>query len=99
MFEGKRDLDKRLGRKIRGYRKPGAQFMILRDQDSGDCMAIKQQLRGLIPEHRHNDCVIRIVCRELESFYLGDLRAVEQGMMLIRWNNIAAAEHAKIPGT
>lgn len=80
IFEGKQDLEKRLPRILRAWRKPNCSFMILRDQDSGNCVDIKQKLMHLCSEAGRPSAVIRIACRELESFYLGDLTAVEQGL-------------------
>lgn len=54
----------------------------MRDQDSGDCKAIKTKLADLCREAGQDGVLIRIACRELESFYLGDLAAVEQGLGL-----------------
>jgi hypothetical protein len=81
-FEGKQDLEKQLMRKIRGYQNPNSRFIVMRDQDSHpDCTEIKQRLMTLCTESgKQSDCLIRIACRELESFYLADLKAVEQAM-------------------
>lgn len=78
-FEGKSDLEKSLVRKIRAYQNPAARFIILRDQDSApDCMTIKRRLLDLCAQSGKADqCRVRIACTELETFYLGDLRAVE----------------------
>jgi hypothetical protein len=80
-FEGKQDLEKQLVKRIRGYRNPGARFVILRDQDSNpDCAAVKAKLSDLSSRAGRPDALIRIACRELESFYLADLEAVEKGL-------------------
>jgi hypothetical protein len=81
VFEGKQDLEKQLVRKIRGYRNLNARFVVLRDQDSNpDCKAIKTKLSELCRQAGKPTALVRIACRELESFYLGDLAAVEQGL-------------------
>lgn len=80
VFEGKQDLERQLVRRMRGYRVPGARFVVLRDQDTGDCVAIKQALRQKCMEARHPEAIVRIACRELESWYLADLVAVETGL-------------------
>ncbi len=83
VFEGKQDLEKQLPRKIRAYRNPQARFVVLRDQDSHpDCIAVKAKLAALCAKAGRADALIRIACRELESFYLADLAAVEQGLKL-----------------
>jgi hypothetical protein len=82
-FDGKQDLEKGLPRKIRGYRNPKAMFIVLRDQDShSDCRALKGQILALCQAGGRSDCLVRIACRELESFYLADLAAVESGLEL-----------------
>lgn len=82
VFKGKQDLEKNLVRRLRGWRLPDSVFVVLRDQDSGDCHAVKAKLLDLCAEAGKNRVIIRIACRELESFYLGDLAAVEQGLGL-----------------
>ena len=47
----------------------------VRDQDSGDCVQIKSALKELVSPYGRQ-VLIRIVCRELESWYFGDLKAV-----------------------
>lgn len=82
-FEGKQDLEKQLVRKIRLWRKPDTWFLVLRDQDAGDCVAVKQNLQEIVRKTGKEDrTLIWIACHELESFYLGDLRAVEEGLGL-----------------
>lgn len=83
VFEGKQDLEKQIERKLSGWRRPNSVFLVLRDQDSGDCYSIKKELSVKIESAQKQDyTLIRIACRELESFYLGDLQAVEQGLGL-----------------
>ncbi len=81
VFEGKQDLHKQLVRRLR-YWQGDARFVVMRDQDSGNCLIIKEQLKRLCDEAGRPNALIRIACRELESFYLGDLAAVEQGLSL-----------------
>lgn len=82
-FDGKQDLEKQLERKMRGWNKPNSVFLVMRDQDSGDCNVIKQKLEGIVrSSNRAPRTIIRIACRELESFYFGDLSAVEKGLGL-----------------
>lgn len=77
-FEGKSDLEKNIVRKIKYWREPDSLFVILRDQDKGDCREIKSRIRKLCEESgKSDDCIIRMVCRELETFFLGELSAVE----------------------
>ncbi|ADU64144.1 MAG: DUF4276 family protein [Pseudodesulfovibrio sp.] len=74
--DGKQHLEKSLPRKLRSWNYPDDLFVILRDQDSGDCKTIKQHLVNLCEQSGRQASLIRIVCRELESWYIGDLAAV-----------------------
>lgn len=83
VFEGKQDLQKQLPAKLRGYLNPSAKFLVLRDQDDHpDCKTLKGELKRLCRQAGRPSTTIRIACRELESFYLGDLAAVEKGLGL-----------------
>ncbi len=82
VFEGKQDLEKQMVRRLRGYLVPGARFIILRDQDSGDCTAVKRQLVAKCRQAGKKDALVRIACHELESWYLADLAAVQEGLRL-----------------
>lgn len=82
-FEGKQDLEGQLVRRLRGYRNPNALFVVMRDQDAQpNCKVIKRKLQNLCNQAGRSGVLIRIACRELEAFYLADLRAVEQGLGL-----------------
>jgi hypothetical protein len=74
--EGKLDLEKSVPRKLRAWRSPGVRFIVVRDQDSEDCRALKKRLVSTAEEAGRPDTVIRIVCRELEAWLLGDLVAL-----------------------
>ncbi|MBF0481907.1 MAG: DUF4276 family protein [Desulfovibrionaceae bacterium] len=82
-FEGKQDMEKQLVRKVRLYRNPQACFIVLRDLDAHpDCIAVKSKLTTLCRDAGRPDALVRLACRELESFYLADLAAVEKGLGL-----------------
>lgn len=82
-FEGKQDLEKQMERRIRKWMRPNSVFLVMRDQDAGDCITIKQNLLSKIQRTgKAESTLIRIACHELESFYIGDLKAVEQGLQL-----------------
>jgi len=72
VFEGKQDLEKRMARSMRAWRLPDSRFIVLRDQDSGDCLVIKQRLVERCQEGRRSDAVVRIACRQLEAWFIGD---------------------------
>lgn len=80
VFEGKQDLEKRLPGILRAWRVPHCCFIVLRDQDSGDCHAVKQKLIDLCRHAGRDGVLVRVACHELESFYLGDLAAVAKGL-------------------
>lgn len=82
VFEGKQDLEKNIIKRISGYLVPGARFIILRDQDAADCKIIKKSLAEKCAEAKRSGILIRIACRELESWYLADLIAVGKGLGL-----------------
>ena len=83
-FEGKQDMEKQMTKRMRGYVNPEARFIVLRDQDNApDCTQVKARL---IERCQHAGqtakSLVRIACRELEAFYLADLTAVEQGLLI-----------------
>lgn len=67
--EDKQDLEKSIPRKLRAWQ--GAAFVVVRDNDGGDCQAIKAKLQHLCEENGRADTLIRIACQELEAWYLG----------------------------
>jgi hypothetical protein len=90
VYEGKQDLERNLERKLKNWQTPNTAFIVIRDQDSGDCRTIKAVLRRKCNNADKPEAIIRIVCRELESFYLGDLVAVAAGFKL---SNIAKSQN------
>jgi hypothetical protein len=83
VFEGKQDLEKNIVRRLKDWRLTDTYFIIMRDQDSGDCFAIKEALQEKCKSAgKESVSIVRIACRELESFYLGDLVAVGKSLGL-----------------
>lgn len=80
VFEGKQDLEKRLPIRLRAWLQPDVIFVVMRDQDSGNCVTIKQNLVIKCTDAGKPGTLVRIACHELESFYLGDLNAVSQAI-------------------
>ena len=78
VFEGKQDLEKKLAFKLKNYCNPDAVFIVMRDQDSGNCIEIKNKLQKKCEEAGQSHFLVRIACHELETFYLADLAAVEK---------------------
>ncbi|MEZ4607316.1 MAG: hypothetical protein R2865_11095 [Deinococcales bacterium] len=84
-FQGKQDLEKNLEKRLRGWQQQDlSSFLILRDKDSADCKSVKKRLSDICQSSTKAQSIVRIACHELESFYLGDLHAVEQGLSLKR---------------
>ena len=78
VFRGKQDLEKRLVLRLRAWRRPNTRFVVMRDQDAADCVEVKSTIALLCKQAGKPDALIRVVCKTLESFYLGDLPAVEK---------------------
>jgi uncharacterized protein YktA (UPF0223 family) len=76
---GKSHLAKSIKSKITGWREPNVQFAIVHDQDAEDCISLKEKLFNLADGAKRPDTLIRIVCTELESWFLGDFDAIERG--------------------
>lgn len=92
-FDGKTNLEKELERKLRFWLEPETCFLIMRDQDLEDCKVLKQRLLNHVEAAgKGHVSVIRIACHELETFFLGDLSAVEAGLGL---SGIAKKQNSK----
>lgn len=76
--QGKSDLERSIPRKLKAWRNPGDSFVVVRDNDNGDCHSLKLRLLQLCRTSGRSDAVVRIVCQELEAWYLGDPDAVAQ---------------------
>jgi hypothetical protein len=72
VFEGKQDLERQLVRKLRGWTAPDTRFVVLRDQDAANCTQVKGVLADLVSSSGR-EAVVRVACRELEAWVLGDL--------------------------
>ena len=79
VHRGKSDLQKSIPKKMRAYAHYPypVKVLIIHDQDSNDCVRLKAELMALcgittIP------FMVRIACRELENWYLGQLTAIEK---------------------
>lgn len=87
--EGKDDLDSSIRRTLRDWRTPGDRFVVVRDNDGADCITIKHSIQQLCRDGRREDTLVRIICQELEAWYLGDPDAMaaafgDQGLKNIR---------------
>lgn len=95
VHQGKNDLEKALTDKIASLsRISDAKILITIDQDADDCKLLKHKLAGLIDKNCTCEYKIRIVCKELESWLLGDLLAIEKAFP--RFKSTLIAEKAKM---
>ena len=74
---GKTALEASIPKKLAHWSRPADRFVILRDNDGSDCKRLKARLRALASARPASEVLIRIVCQELESWFLGDLAAVQ----------------------
>jgi hypothetical protein len=75
--QGKQDLERALRTTLPTISKmQGARILITRDQDSDNCRTLKKRLLELIADQCSCAYKIRIVCRELECWMLGDMDAI-----------------------
>jgi hypothetical protein len=82
LYQGKQDFKKNIRNNIAILSKqyPHAKFMVVLDKDSHDCKTLKAWLKEECEQAglNHTQFLIRIVCTELESWYLGDLEAISK---------------------
>jgi hypothetical protein len=75
--QGKQDLERALRTTLPTISKmPEAKILVTRDQDADNCRTLKKNLLGLIADRCSCTYKIRIVCRELECWMLGDMEAI-----------------------
>jgi hypothetical protein len=80
-FEGKSDLQKGIPKKVKvlsNWPNEATGVVILQDQDSSDCKVLKKKLLDLCNENGNCPRLVRIVCLELEAWYIGDFEAVNK---------------------
>lgn len=87
--EGKTDLDRSIPRKLKAWREPNVRFVVVRDNDSANCITLKKRIKKLCQEAGRPDTLIRLVCQELEGWYVGDLHALEAAFPEYRINTPA----------
>ena len=95
--EGKKDLEKSIPRKLRAWREPGARFVVVRDNDGGDCHALKDRLAALCNGAGRSDALIRIACQELEAWYLGEPAALAEAFGNERLSQIGSKSRYRDP--
>jgi len=75
--QGKQDLERSLSRKLRAWREPGVRFVVMRDQNTANCREVKASLVQLCDAAGRTDSLVRVICRELEAWYIGAPGALE----------------------
>ena len=93
--EGKQDLERSIPRKLRAWREPGARFIVARDQDSGDCRQVKARLIDLCRKGGRADTLVRVVCREIEAWYIGDPEALARAFPEARRRTLRELSRAR----
>lgn len=95
--QGKRDLEKSIPRKLRGWQEPGdIRFVILHDQDTKDCVALKQELLQLCAVTAR-PCLVRIACQEMEAWYFGDIDALCSAYDRPKLRNVTGKKRFRVP--
>jgi hypothetical protein len=88
-FNGKSDLERKFPKRMKIWNYGDPLFVILRDNDGSDCRALKKRLHDLAAPLA-KPFKIRVVCQELESWFLGDNQAVNLAYPGCRFSNETA---------
>ncbi len=88
-FDGKSDLEKCFPERMKKWNYGDPLFVILRDNDGGDCRKLKQRLEKLATPIG-KPFKVRVVCQELESWFIGDSEAVHAAFPACRFSNTTA---------
>lgn len=99
-FEGKNDLQKNIPSKIKflsNWNHEAVGIIIMQDQDSSDCKVLKQKLLDICNQNGNCPKLIRIICRELESWYLGDFSAINKAYPNFKHQNFINKAKYRIP--
>ncbi len=83
---GKSDLEKQFPEQMRRWNYGKPVFLILRDNDGGNCIELKHRLHDLAAASGHA-FKIRIVCQELEGWLIGDSLAVTTAYPRCKFSN------------
>lgn len=99
-FDGKNDLQKNIPSKIKVFsnlKNEAVGVVIMQDQDSADCKKLKAKLLDIC--NRNGNCpkLIRIVCKELEAWYIGDFEALNKAYPNFKHLNYINKAKFRIP--
>jgi hypothetical protein len=77
--EGKSDLKRSLSKKVKAFPhfSQPVKLLIIHDQDSNECKVLKASLISECSNIKSGDFLVRIACKELENWYLGDFGSIE----------------------
>jgi hypothetical protein len=99
-FEGKNDLQKNIPSKVKflsNWNHEAVGVVIMQDQDSSDCKILKQKLLNICNQNGNCPKLVRIICRELESWYIGDFVAVNKAYPSFKHQNYINKSKFRIP--
>ncbi|WP_281336801.1 DUF4276 family protein [Flavobacterium eburneipallidum] len=99
-FEGKNDLQKNIPSKVKflsNWNHEAVGVVIMQDQDSSDCKVLKQKLIAICNQNGNCPKLVRIICRELESWYLGDFVAINEAYPNFKHQNYINKSKFRIP--
>jgi len=85
-FNGKTALEKGFPARMKRWNYGDPLFVILRDNDGSDCKKLKKRLEKLASP-ADKPFKVRVVCQELESWFLGDNQAVTAAYPGCRFSN------------
>lgn len=88
-FNGKSDLENGFPERMRKWNYGDPLFLILRDNDGSDCRKLKARLANLAAPVG-KPFKVRVVCQELESWFIGDSEAVKMAFPACRFSNATA---------
>ena len=78
VYNGWADLEDSVPGILRNWHMPGDRFVVVRDSNGYDCHSLKQRIVASCKETGRDDVLVRIVCQELEGWYLGDFVALAE---------------------
>ncbi len=99
-FEGKNDLQKNIPSKVKflsNWNHEAVGVVIMQDQDSSDCKILKQKLINICDQSGNCPKLVRIICRELESWYIGDFLAVNCAYPSFKYQNYINKSKFRVP--
>lgn len=95
--DGKSHLERSIPRKLKAWREPGVRFVVMRDKDQADCVKTKRNLARMCADAGRPDTLVRIVCEELEAWYLGDPDALAEAFGDEKLRGIGRRERFRDP--